>query len=203
MQRNAPVFKLLRGRFWGFSPRRGYTLHRWGGWNLACRRSPTLRQISPPKLKFLLRFDQNVEYKRPAGAYPLSNCHKMSIFCSPFQDASAVKFSLDLLKGIWSYGGFKLTGSGYPQIFSALYSGKTMRQTPKVLEVQERARGPQSPCHVCWGSDFTRRQGGQKVEFFVCLSIFVFVRHAFFERQRLCARFRHEGFGVQKRFWCR
>jgi len=28
-----------------------------------------------------------------------------------------------------------------------------------------------------------------------------FVRHAF-ERQRLCARFRHE-VGVQKRFWCR
>ena len=31
----------------------------------------------------------------------------------------------------------------------------------------------------------------------VCLS--VFVRHAF-ERQKLCARFRHEGVGVQKRF---
>jgi len=30
---------------------------------------------------------------------------------------------------------------------------------------------------------------------FVCLS----VRHAF-ERQSLCARFRHEGVGVQKRF---
>ena len=25
----------------------------------------------PTKLKFLLKFDQNVEYKRPAGAYPL------------------------------------------------------------------------------------------------------------------------------------
>jgi len=25
-----PVFSLLRGRFWGFSPRRGDTLHRWG-----------------------------------------------------------------------------------------------------------------------------------------------------------------------------
>jgi len=27
--------------------------------------------IGPSKLKFLLRYDQNVEYKRPAGAYPL------------------------------------------------------------------------------------------------------------------------------------
>jgi len=32
-QRNAPVFKLLRCRFWGFSPSRGDTLHRLG-WNL-------------------------------------------------------------------------------------------------------------------------------------------------------------------------
>jgi len=30
MQHNTPVFKLLRGQFWGFSPRRGDTLHRWG-----------------------------------------------------------------------------------------------------------------------------------------------------------------------------
>ena len=39
--------------------------------------------------------------------------------CTPFQDALAVKMSLDLLKGLLSYGGFKLTWSGYPQIFSA------------------------------------------------------------------------------------
>ena len=35
----------------------------------------------------------------------------------------------------------------------------------------------------------------KNLEFLVCL----FLRHAF-ERQRLCARFRHEGVGVQKRF---
>jgi len=29
------VFSLLSGRFWGFSPLRGDTMHRWG-WNLAC-----------------------------------------------------------------------------------------------------------------------------------------------------------------------
>jgi len=29
-KRNAPLFNLLRGRFWGFSPRSGDTLHRWG-----------------------------------------------------------------------------------------------------------------------------------------------------------------------------
>jgi len=41
----------------------------------------------------------------------------------------------------------------------------------------------------------------KNVEFFicVCLSVCLSVRHAF-ERQRLCALFRQEGVGVQKRF---
>jgi len=39
----------------------------------------------------------------------------------------------------------------------------------------------------------------ENVEFFVCLPVCLFVRHAF-ERQSLCARFRHEGVGAQKRF---
>jgi len=33
--------------------------------------------IGPQKLKFLLIFDQNVEYKRPAGAYPLRYFHNI------------------------------------------------------------------------------------------------------------------------------
>ena len=33
--------------------------------------------VGPPKLNFLLRFDQNVEYKHPAGAYPLRDFHKI------------------------------------------------------------------------------------------------------------------------------
>jgi len=70
-----------------------------------------------------------------------------------------------------------------------------MRQTPKVFDVQKRARGPLSLCRAWLGSDFTRRRAAKNVEFFVCLS----VRLAF-ERQSLCTRFRHEGVGVQKRF---
>ena len=75
--------------------------------------------IGPLKLKFLLIFGQNVEYKCPAGAYPLCHFHKICRICSSFQDALAVKVSLNLLKGLWSYGRFNLTGSGYPQIISA------------------------------------------------------------------------------------
>ena len=41
--------------------------------------------------------------------------------------------------------------------------------------------------------------GRPKTLSFVRLSVCLFVRHAF-ERQRLCARFRHKGAGIQKRF---
>ena len=68
--------------------------------------------VGPPKLKFLLRFDRNVEYKRP-------DFHKICRVCTSFQGALGVKILLDLLKGLWSYRGFKLRGSGCPQIFSA------------------------------------------------------------------------------------
>ena len=96
-----------------------------------------------------------MEYKRPAGAYPLRDFHKIWRVCTAFQDSLAVKISLHLLKRLESYGGFKL-------MVSTPRSGETMRQTPKVLEVQERAQGPLSPCQVWWGWDFTRRQGSQK-----------------------------------------
>jgi len=45
------------------------------------------RAYRTPKLKFLLRFDQNVEYKRPAGADPLRDFHKIYRVCTTFQDA--------------------------------------------------------------------------------------------------------------------
>jgi len=58
--------------------------------------------VGPRKLKFLLRFDRNVEYKRSAGAYPLRTFHKICRVCTSFQDALGVKIWLDLLKGLWS-----------------------------------------------------------------------------------------------------
>ena len=103
--------------------------------------------IGPPKLTFLLRFDQNVEYKCLAGAYPLHDFHKICRVCTAFKDVLAVKILLDLLKGLWSYGGFKLTGSGYPQIFSAPW-WRNYASDPTVLELQERALGPLSPRQV-------------------------------------------------------
>ena len=60
--------------------------------------------IGPPKLKFLLKFDQNLEYQRPAGMYPLHDFQKICGLCTPFQDALAVKISLDFLKGFGVMG---------------------------------------------------------------------------------------------------
>ena len=94
----------------------------WHGGRDPCQISPHRcndKGVGPPKLKFLLKFDQNVEYKRPEGAYLLRDFHKICRVCTPFQNALAVKISLDLVAGLWSYGGFKLTGPGYPEIFSA------------------------------------------------------------------------------------
>ena len=111
-----------------FSPRRGDMLHRWGEiWHGGDRLLRTKfhthrcndRCVGPQKLKFLLRFNQNVEHKRLAGAYPFRDFHKICKVCTPFQDALAGNIWFDLLEGLWSYGGFKLRGSGCPHIFSA------------------------------------------------------------------------------------
>jgi len=40
-----------------------------------------------------------MEYKRPAGVYPLLDFHKSCRICTSFQDALAVKVSLDLFRG--------------------------------------------------------------------------------------------------------
>jgi len=78
-------------------------------------RSPPPRQISPhrcnnkgigpPKLKFLLIFDQNVEYKRPAGAYPSRDFHKIYRVSTPCQDAFTVKI-VGFARGIMVLWGF-------------------------------------------------------------------------------------------------
>jgi len=177
-------------------------LHRWG-LNLARRSGSLLRAkfhpnrckdkgIGPQKLKCLLIFDQNVEYKSPVGAYPLHDFYKSCRICPSFKDALAIKVSLDLLQGLWSYGGFNLTGSGYPQIFSA----------PKRFRgARTCSRSSITIPSLVWLGLHPPPGWRKNVEFFVCPSYF-FVRHALsvrhaFERRSLFARFRH-GVGEQK-----
>jgi len=98
-------------------------------------------QIAPPsvqrqgcrthKMKFVLRFDQNAEYKRPAEAHPLVDYHKFYRVCTTFRAALAVKIWLDLLEGLWSYGNFKVWVTGFSPNFSVPPRGETVRQIPK------------------------------------------------------------------------
>jgi len=60
--------------------------------------------VGPQKLKFLLRFDRNVEYKRPAGAYLLRDFHKICTVCTSFQDSLGVKIWLDCSRGMELWG---------------------------------------------------------------------------------------------------
>ena len=78
-----------------------------------------------------------------------------------------------------------------------------MRQTPNVLEVQERARGPLS--HTKFGVARISPTAGSAKKLLSFLSVrhAFFVRHALsvrraFKRRSFFARFRHEGVGKQK-----
>ena len=50
------------------------------------------KDVGPPKLKFLIRFDRHLEYKRPAGAYPLHDFHKICRFVPHFRMRWVLKF---------------------------------------------------------------------------------------------------------------
>jgi len=63
--------------------------------------------IGPQKLKILLKF------------FAFHNIYEICRVSTTFQGALAIKIWVDLLKGLRSYGGFKLRGTGFPQIFSA------------------------------------------------------------------------------------
>ena len=127
--------------------------------------------------------------------------------CTSFQDALAIKVSLDLLKGLWSYGVFNLMGSSYPKFLVPLaaklcITPQTFLRCKNVLEVFYH--------HTKFGVARISPAAGlakKRQSFFVCPSRF-FVRHASsvhhaFERQSLFTQFRHEDVGEQKWFWCR
>jgi len=130
---------------------------------------------------------------RPTGAYPLRDFHKICKFVPHFRMRWVLKFGWICSRG---YGGvFKLRGSGSPT-FSAPPSGETMRQTTKRFTGERTCSRSliTVPSLVVLG--FHLPPGWPKtLSLFVCL----FVRYTF-ERQSLCARFHHEGLGVQNRF---
>jgi len=96
---------------------------------------------------------------------------------------------------MWSYGGFNLRGSGYPQIFGALWRRNYASDPQKFWRCNNVLAVLYHHAKFGGARISPAAEAAKNVEFFVCLSV-----HHAFERQRLCARFRHEGVGVQKRF---
>jgi len=119
----------------------------------------------------------------------LHDFHKIYRVSTSLHDALAVKISLDLLKDLWSYGGFKFTGLVTPEL-SAPPSGDYAPDPQKfpsyknVLEIlYHHAR--------FGGAQILPTAGAAKTLSFlsVCLSVCLSVHHTF-KRQSLCARFR-------------
>ena len=125
-----------------------------------------------PKTEIFTEIWSKCEYKRPTGAYPLRDFHKICRVCTPFQDALAVKNSLDLLKGLRSYGVLSWRGLVIPKYLAPL-AAKLCVRPPKVLEVQERARGPLITVPSLVGLGFHPPPGWPKTLSFlsVCLSV--------------------------------
>ena len=92
-------------------------------------RSPPRCQISPPsvqrqgcrtpKTEIFTQIWPKCEILTPRRGASLARFSQNLQSLYRISGALAVKIWLDLLKGLWSYGDFKLRGSGYPQIFSA------------------------------------------------------------------------------------
>ena len=86
-----------------------------------------------------------------------------------------------MLKGLRSYGGFKLRVSRVSPKISAPSSGETMRRTPKSFSAK-RAQGPLSPCQLA-GLRFHPPPRQPKRRAFVCW----FVRLSVTLNVRVCA----------------
>jgi len=125
--------------------------------------------IGPPKLKFLLRFYQNSEFKRPTGAYALRDFHKICTYCTLFQVALAVKIWMDLLKGLQVKGVLR-RACRFPKIFSTLWQ-RNYASYPKRFRGARTCSRSSITMPSLGGSNFTCRQGSQKrwVFLFVCL----------------------------------
>jgi len=109
----------------------------------------------------------------PRGRIPCAIFAKICTFVPHFRMLKkGVKILLDLLKGLWSYGVFKLTGSGSLK-FSAPPSGETTRQTTKRFRGKRTCSRSSITMPSLVGLGFHPLPGWQKTLSFlsVCLSV--------------------------------
>ena len=161
--------------------------------------SPPPYQISPPhrlndkgvgpqNLNFYSDLTKMWNINAPQGRIPFAIFIKFAEFVPHFRMRWVLKFGWICSRGYGVMGVLSRGGRVSPK-FPAPVSSETMCQTPKSFR---RAMTKFGEARISPAAGVAKN-----VEFF--LSVCLFVRHAF-ERQRLCARFRHEGVGVQKRF---
>jgi len=67
--------------------------------------------------------------------------------------------------------GFQVDGVWLPPNFQRPLAAKLCIRPAKVLGVQERARGPLSPCQVWWAWLSPNTGAAKILSFFVCLSV--------------------------------
>ena len=115
--------------------------------------------VGSQELKFVLRFDQNVENKRPAGAYPLRVSQNLHV-STPFEDTLAVNIWLDLLDGLCSFGRFNLRGLVTPTLSAPL--AVKLRQIPKRFRGARTCSRSFVTMPSLAGLGFHPRRGGQK-----------------------------------------
>jgi len=84
--------------------------------------------------------------------------------------------------------------------FTGRSSGETMRRTAKSFRGARTCSRSSTTVPSLVGLGFHPPPGRPKTLSLFCPFVCLFVRHAF-ERQRLCARFREDSVGIQKRFW--
>ena len=107
----------------------------------------------------------------PAGGIPCAIFTNFAEFVPRFRARWVLKFGWICSRGYGVMGVLSWWGLVTPN-FQRPLAAKVCVKPKNVLEVEERARGPLSPCQVWWGSDFTRRRDSHKrCVFFVCLSV--------------------------------
>ena len=125
--------------------------------------------LGPPKLNFFYSdLTKMWNLNAPQGRIPCAIFTNFAEFVPHFRMRSVLKFGWISSRGYGVMGVLSWGGRVSPK-FSAPPSGDTVRQTPNVLEVQERARGPLSPCQVSTPSmQRLQRQGCRtpKIEIF-------------------------------------
>ena len=144
----------------------------------------TVKVQDLPKLKFLLTFDQNVEYKSPTGPYPLHIFHKICTVCTLFQDVLAVKILLDFVE-VMELWGFQVDGVQLPPDFQRPLAVNLCITPPKVLRCKNvfKVFYHHAKFGGAWMTPTAEAAKNIKIILSVCL---LSVRHAF-ERQSLCA----------------